>query len=268
MSHNALRISLTISTYNRPEALRLCLLSAFRQTRLPDEIIVGDDGSTDVTRELIEELRPLCPVPLHHVWQEDKGFRLARLRNLCIAQSTGDYIVQIDGDMVLSRHFIADHAAVARRGYYVKGGRIRLNEAATQRLCQSGRPPRFFSPFSDIHHDRLKAIRIPGLGHYITPRYRRTGTGMGANTAFWREDLLRVNGYDENFEGYGGEDSDIEIRLQMAGIATFKLFRLGLALHLWHKEGSNPAIDKVRKYIEEKKKARVWRTDNGLLKNH
>ena len=76
-----MKTTLLISTYNRPDALRLCLLSAFRQTLLPDEILVGDDGSTEETAHLIEEMKQRSPVPLIHVWQEDKGFRLAAVRN-------------------------------------------------------------------------------------------------------------------------------------------------------------------------------------------
>ena len=79
------KISLIISTYNRPSALRLCLASVKRQSRLPDEVIIGDDGSGDETAALIREFQKDFPVPLLHVWQEDKGFRVGKIRNKCIA---------------------------------------------------------------------------------------------------------------------------------------------------------------------------------------
>lgn len=52
-----MKVTLIISTYNRPEALKLCLLSAFRQKLLPDEIIIGDDGSSSETKLMIDSLR-------------------------------------------------------------------------------------------------------------------------------------------------------------------------------------------------------------------
>ena len=62
-----MKSSLLISTYNRPDALRLCLLSAINQSRLPDEIIVGDDGSKEATAQLIAEIKAISPVPIVHV---------------------------------------------------------------------------------------------------------------------------------------------------------------------------------------------------------
>ena len=247
-------VSLIISTYNRPDALELCLRSALRQTRMPDQIIVGDDGSRPDTRALVERIAAENPdVEIAFEWQEDCGFRLARMRNRCIARATGEYIIQIDGDMVLSRHFVADHVALARPGYYVRGGRIRLTEKGTNDLLSKMRPPRFFAPwYPSIHHDRMKAIRLPLLGRIRSPHYRLDATGMGANTAFWRDDLVAVNGYDQHFEGWGGEDTDLEMRLRANGVKSFKLFRLGLAFHLYHKESVNPHYKEIYTYIHDK----------------
>lgn len=57
-----MKISLIISTYNRPEALRLSLMSTKVQTRIPDEVIIADDGSKENTRELIKKLRQRFPM--------------------------------------------------------------------------------------------------------------------------------------------------------------------------------------------------------------
>ena len=201
-----MKTTLLISTYNRPDALRLCLLSAFRQTLLPDEILVGDDGSTEETAHLIEEMKQRSPVPLIHVWQEDKGFRLAAVRNKCIARASGDYIVQVDGDLILQPHFIEDHLAFAAPGYYVKGGRVNITDRLTKALCASGelRNLTFFTPGL---MRRVNAVRCLPLARYLSER-RRTAPGLGCNLSYWRKDALAVNGYDEFFEGWGGEDWD------------------------------------------------------------
>lgn len=102
--------------------LVLCLESIFRQTVLPGEIIIGDDGSKQETVDVIREYQKKSPVPLIHIWQEDNGFQLAKARNKCIARACYEYIVQVDGDLVLHEHFIEDHLLFAERGYYVKGG--------------------------------------------------------------------------------------------------------------------------------------------------
>lgn len=229
-----MKTTLLISTYNRPDALRLCLLSAFRQTLLPDEILVGDDGSTEETAHLIEEMKQRSPVPLIHVWQEDKGFRLAAVRNKCIARASGDYIVQVDGDLILQPHFIEDHLAFAAPGYYVKGGRVNITDRLTKALCASGelRNLTFFTPGL---MRRVNAVHCLPLARYLSER-RRTAPGLGCNLSYWRKDALAVNGYDEFFEGWGGEDWDFAVRLLHSGLKKRSLKFAGIVFHLWHND--------------------------------
>ena len=259
-------VSLIISTYNRPDALGLCLQSVLRQTRMPDEIIVGDDGSDERTRFVIEDFKKQCHVPVVQLWHPDEGFRLAMMRNKCIARSKCDYIVQIDGDVVLSRHFISEHVAAALHSHYAKGSRIRLNAGATAAACESGHIGRFFSPLShSLLKDREKAVRLPRfLSVPLSHRYHTRGTGLGANLAFWRKDLIAINGYDETFVGWGGEDNDLEERLQANGVKSFKLFRCGLVRHLWHNESVNPNLDKSLNYIKHKLTDGKIRADKGI----
>ena len=103
-----MRVSLIISTYNRPETLRVCLDSVFHQTYKPDEIIIGDDGSTEDTKILIDVFKSHSPIPIIHLWHEDKGFRLAMMRNKCMARAIGEYIIEIDGDVFLSLIHISE----------------------------------------------------------------------------------------------------------------------------------------------------------------
>ena len=115
-------LSLIITTYNWKEALEVSLGSAFKQTILPCEIIVADDGSRSDTGEMVKRVAALSPVPVIHSWQEDKGFRLARSRNRAIAKARGEYIVLVDGDIILENHFIEDHLGFARPGFFIQGG--------------------------------------------------------------------------------------------------------------------------------------------------
>src|SRR5690606_41513097 len=60
------------------------------------------------TAALLKARAARFPTALRHVWQEDQGFRAGRARNLAIAASRGDYLLLIDGDMVLHPEFVAD----------------------------------------------------------------------------------------------------------------------------------------------------------------
>lgn len=241
-------VSLIISTYNRPDALRLCLLSAFRQVRLPDEIIIGDDGSSSKTKELIETLRGISPVKLIHVWQEDNGFRLAAIRNKCIAKAEGDYIVQIDGDIIMHPYFIKDHLDFAEPGYYLRGGRANLSKDYTQMICGQGKLPRL-SIFSRAYQSkRENAIHFPFLGRILMSRYRKRSLAFGCNMSFFRSDAIAINGYDEHFEGWGREDSDFSRRLLISGLKRRRLKFVANVFHLWHKEQSRANVAANTKY--------------------
>lgn len=231
--------SLIISTYNRPDALEVCLESVKNLSPLPDEVIIGDDGSRPDTAELIRRFQSSFPVPLRLIYQEDKGFRLAMIRNKCVAAATGDYIIQIDGDIFLNRNFIADHLREAEKGHFLKGGRVQLGEELSTQIC-SNRKPVPISPFTaGIEAKRPNAVRIPLLADWLAPRYRKNRDNvLGCNMSFFRSDFIAINGYDEDFEGWGGEDLDLALRFHNLGVRKKYLKFCALAYHLWHREAS------------------------------
>lgn len=232
-----MKISLVISTYNWPEALNLCLNSVRQQTRMPDEVIIADDGSKDVTRDLISNQAKTFPCPLYHAWIPDIGFRLAQSRNNALrTYCTGDYVIFIDQDIILDRHFIADHERIAQKGYFVCGGRAKLEKDITDRL-QSG---------EDIHlgfntkgvSRKMNVVHAPWL-HFLT-RYMYSWKpmyGRGANMAMWKKDLDRINGFNEDITGYGGEDVDLFNRLMNSGVKKKYAQFCAIEYHLWHKRG-------------------------------
>jgi glycosyltransferase involved in cell wall biosynthesis len=136
-----MRTSLVIVTYERPAALERVLASVEAQTQAPDEVIVADDGSGPAVAAVVDAFRKRLPSGIAFLRQEHSGFRAGRMRNLAIARCTGDYVLLVDGDMVLHPDFVADHARAARPGYWTQGVRIPLDEAATQRLLLGGRVP-------------------------------------------------------------------------------------------------------------------------------
>ena len=85
-----MKVAVIISTYNWPEALNLCLASLAKQSRVPDQVVIGDDGSSDATKAVIEAWRD--QLNIIHEWQEDLGFRLARSRNISLRKDTGQRV--------------------------------------------------------------------------------------------------------------------------------------------------------------------------------
>ena len=132
-----MKCSLIITTYNWPEALELSLNSALNQTILPNEIIVADDGSTNDTKKLIQKFQKKSSINIIHSWQDDKGFRASRSRNLASIKSLYEYLIYVDGDMILDKNFIKDHIQNAKKNYYLQGSRVLLSKEYTNNIIYS-----------------------------------------------------------------------------------------------------------------------------------
>lgn len=273
-----MKTTLLISTYNRPDALKLVLESAFSQSVLPTEIVICDDGSGKETRTLIEGMSKKSPVPIKHVWHEDRGFRLAMIRNKGVAVSEGEYILQIDGDCILSPHYVEDHIELARSGYFAGGRRVMLNEAMTESTLRKGRLSISFFGLA-LQKKGLRylknMIRISWLrkvySHIVTERRARNKQASvdGASFSFWKEDFIAVNGYDESMEGWGWEDSDINLRLQNSGLKGIAIRFGGYSYHLFHASRStrkDPKDNPNYRLLLEHKEKGVTRIDDGIDK--
>lgn len=260
-----IKITLLVSTYNRPDALSVCLDSVKYQTLLPDEIVIGDDGSREDTKETIEKIKKNFPIPIIHVWQEDEGFQLAKIRNKSVANSTGDYIIEIDGDVMLSPQFIEDHMRFAQKGLYIKGGRVNLGRKLTEDICQSGISRRIHFWTRGIESKPENAFRSKMLSAYLAPRYRKNSAkALGCNMSFWKEDFIAVNGYDEKFVGWGSEDGDFVTRLHKYGLGKKNLKFAGIVYHLWHEDKHMYNLENNKKYQKEQKEKGVIRCETGI----
>ena len=119
------RVSVIVTTYNRPDALDAVLRALAQQTDTNFEILVADDGSRPDTARVIEGWTAAAAPPrLKHVWQPDDGFRLAEIRNRAIRAAPGEYCIFLDGDCLARADFVATHRRLAERGCFVAGNRI------------------------------------------------------------------------------------------------------------------------------------------------
>lgn len=225
-------ISLIVATYNWPEALNLCLLSIKQQTLLPSEVIVADDGSNNTTKTVIDEMQRDFPVPLIHVWQPDLGFRKSLILNKATAKASSAYIVQVDGDVILEKHFIHDHASVAEIGFFVRGTRAHITKTYVDKVLHE-KITDFNLYCLGLTH-RFNALRLPALAYLIERKSNRSTGVRGSNLAFWKSDFLLVNGYDNDLTGWGHEDEELAIRFINNNVLRKSVKFKCVQFHLYH----------------------------------
>ncbi len=238
-----LTVALVITTYNKPELLELVLETAIRQKVAPHEIIVADDGSKEETERVVRKAAKESTVTIKHVWQEDQGFRLNRSRNNAIAVAESEYITLIDGDCFVREWFIHDHLYFARPGRFVLGTRGQVNKKAQERILQTRNTKvNFFTRGTTRKFIVIRSLALAKLlsGHQDTPKIKsdplkwRFDGIIGANLAFFRNDVVRVNGFNELWSYYGEDDLEFCARLERSGVRRFKVRHYAANFHFKH----------------------------------
>lgn len=241
-----MKSSLCITTYNKPIQLKQVLAGIRSMTVLPSEVLVCDDGSGPDTRSMIEGLQAGFPVPLRHLWQPDEGWQVSKARNMGIREASGDYIIFIDGDCIPHRNFLCDHLHLAAHNHIVLGDRVHIMEAYTGRFR-----PDLTNVIPGILFKRMRkryyAIRNP----LESPRtyalkdvtaLELANLALGCNMGFWKADIERINGFNEDLEGWALEDIEMTARLLVSGVVAKKVRRKAILYHLDHGE---PVYDGV-----------------------
>lgn len=234
-------LSVVVSTYEWPEALDAVLHGFAHQSDRGFEIVVADDGSGPETAETVERWRARFPGRLTHVWQDDAGYRLARIRNLGALASTGDFVVFVDGDCIPRRHFVRAIRRAALPGWFLAGKRVELGRAlsaaALERRVAVHRwgALRFLLRRSRVERwldltprDRRRPWRVH------LPDFSPHGNAYGFLMGIRRADFEAVNGFDLRYVGWGEEDVDLAARLRRCGLRCGFAGPRSTMLHLWH----------------------------------
>jgi glycosyltransferase involved in cell wall biosynthesis len=233
-------IGLIINSFEQPDYLGRVLAAVARQTSPPEEVLLADDGSGEEVRSVFAKWSAAQRLRVEHVWQPHEGFRRARILNEAIARARSEYLVFLDGDTLPHRQFIADHRRLGRRGAFIQGHRALVIERAAAWFGLGG-----------FQQDRRRALwrgQLQGVKHaYRWPMpLLKTCHGLrgirGCNLGIWREDLVRVNGYNEAFVGWGREDSELAVRLMNTGVRRLDVRGWALCYHLWHPPASRAAV--------------------------
>jgi len=260
-----MKVSLVITTYNNHTALKKATEGILKQTRLPDEVFIADDGSDGLTTSVTELFAAVAPFPVRHVRQENRGFRAAKIRNEAIRQSAGEYIILLDGDCVVNAHFISDHLCLAEERFFIQGKRVHVGKNAVDAFtCEHA--DSFIKlvglglqgKISNIHH----IIRLP---FDFSVKNRKLKGIKSCNMSFFKKDILAVNGFNEDFIGWGNEDSELACRFFRYGLRKKCHSFMAICFHLWHP--SNKGFAKGnRDLLETTLNSKGYWCGNGIIK--
>lgn len=212
-----IKASVIICTYNRKDKLYLALLGYQRQSCKDFEVIVTSDGSSDGTDEMVEQMRNQVDYPLHYLWQEDIGFRKSRAANHAIKEAKGDILIFADDDMIPPVGYVQNYIRVFEK----HPGKELL--VYSKYLPVTRRDYKFFTA-ENIRSGAYmscftlrKKIKLLVWGikyrYYFAIKHPLRPKLNGGNFAVSAGAVRAVNGFDQDFSGWGYEDDDLRRRL-------------------------------------------------------
>lgn len=228
-------LAIIVTSYQMPWHVRRVLESiAAQRTARKLEVVVSDDGSTDETAQLVGEFTARAPFPVRFVTHPHVGFHAARCRNDGVRHSTAPHLLFVDGDCLLPPDHVEQHLLSSRAGAVTCSYCVRLDHAvsqhATLEAVRGGKFVHWASPDqrSKLRQMHFKSIWYSLIGHTTKPAFR------SGDFALARSEFERVNGFDEQFLGWGCEDDDFGRRLRSCGIQTVSVLNRTCVYHLWH----------------------------------
>jgi len=239
-------VSVVVPTYNRCELLghTLDALAAQRPGGQDFEVIVADDGSSDATGQVASSFADR--LRLRYFFQEDQGYRVARVRNRGARMAAAPVLVFIDAGVRPGPDFVLAHLDAHRgvtgvtgagsvtgsvAGDTSQGARGRLVVGYTygynpydpcpglaDMLARYGpadvvRAMDGTPSFRDLRHDAFAAVGFE-LNAMAVPWMHCWSVNLSVSAA----DFWAVGGFDEDFRSWGGEDLDLGYRLTRHGV--------------------------------------------------
>lgn len=267
-------IGVVITTYNSPLWLEKVLIGYEQQTFREFRVIIADDGSGSDTAEVVRKYQERGRLSIDHVWHEDQGFRKCQILNKAIRETECDYLIFTDGDCIPEPNFIATHARLARPGYFLSGGYIKLTMPVSELITEQHiRDGDIFSIDWLVAQGQPKTHKLTKLTrsafrqklmNTITPA---AASWNGMNSSTWTRDLIAVNGFNEDMQ-YGGLDRELGERLWNYGHKSKQIRYTTVCMHLDHARGyAKPEIwAKNRAIRKAVKKNRSYWAENGIVK--
>lgn len=267
-----MKISVIVSTYNSPAWLEKVLLGLHAQSYRDFELVIADDGSSPSTQVLISQYKSQVFFPLIHVWHEDKGFRKCEIVNKAILQASGNYLVFLDGDCIPHPNFLYHHAHAARKGCFLVGGFIRLSIQISKQIKKDEITSGICFDYSWLLKQGLKKDRKNRRLRYIG-RYAAFMDAIslapksfkGGNSSAWKKDVMAANGFDHRMP-WGGEDRELGVRLENAGLKAIHVRYRAVVLHLDHPRSyvDPAAVKRNRELRLATKKQKRVQTSHGI----
>lgn len=233
-----MKTSVIICFYNRLDMLPACLDSLRGSSADFQEVVIADDGSSEEVVKSLQDLIKKYDFPIIHAWHPRRGPRRSATRNNGIRHATGDYLIFFDADFALLPGAIHSHIETAKPGYFAAGRCKYTTEEQCRKILAVGASESLLETiYTELSEEPIEKEHRRFIRYSLLRRLRLAPprkVSFGGHFSAFKKDIEAVNGYDENFVGWGGEDTDFALRMVRAGFRGISVIKTARVLHLWH----------------------------------
>ncbi len=275
-------VAVVVTTFNNPKSLELCLMSFLNQSFKNFDLFIADDGSGDETRDVIEKIKREYGFPMIHVWHPDEGYRKSKINNTVFRQidpKKYPVVICVDHDVVVHHRFVEDHFREHQRVGFTPllfmGRRVDLSKEFTatinpQNVLQFNRGLQLELLGSAIRGETRNVLRSVRLDapQWILKLLKRDRVFdlLGSNFSISTQTLLDINGYNEDYRSYWGEDGDLFVRVRNSGVPYHGKIGVAVQWHLFH-ERLEETPEHIEMYQALLRNHEYRRCKNGIMKS-
>jgi len=220
-------------SYNDLEVMEATLASLAVQSYRDFELLLADDGSDQNYAPVLQAWAPRFAYGILHATHEKRGFRKARILNRAIQASRFDRLIFLDMDCLPHGDFVKNHLTWLKPGTVITGRRSGLSRNVMPKpaaILQGGLGLGITTLVRLWLGGKARALE---RGVVLPFFYESSGNDLiGCNFSVHRNDLLAVNGFNEEFEGWGKEDTDLGLRLTFNNLRVRNLRNKVIVYHL------------------------------------
>ncbi|GAB6991969.1 glycosyltransferase family 2 protein [Paenibacillus pini] len=212
--------SIIIPVYNRHEQLERCLNSLIEQKEImyeDFEIVIHDMSDNFINQEFVSHKKLSSACSITYIHNSKSGFNISNCRNIAANHAEGKYLTFIDVDLIVPNNFIESLLK-------------RLNTISQENICLIHYIYGFNTLFGSEQADKLFQLE-PGFekfncnsNDYLDIRdvifsdqenkYSEIWVfGWSGLITYSKKYFVKLNGFDESFEGWGSEDTDLSYRM-------------------------------------------------------
>lgn len=227
--------SVILATYNDISILEWSLAAFARQSFRDFDLILADDGSSEPYEPILRKWAARFARGIAHVRHERAGFRKTRIQNRAVSVARTGRLIFVDIDCLPQQNFVRNHLAFLRSGVALTGRRVHIRKEIlppAETIYERGITLGMGNLLWQWMNGRARVIEH-GVELPMFFESRNNGI-LGCNFSVMKSDFAAVNGFNEEFLGRGGEDTDIDLRLRRNGVGVRCLRNKLIEYHLMH----------------------------------